>query len=160
MRIAWLLPLTLMVAGCENAPEPDGGEQAAASPAAAPEEAAAAPQDWGGTYVAELLVPNGTDEVTGAIDYSLALGKDSCALTAQGFQTDLAIACTATAQGGDLAIAFKSFADGKLTNQNDVQPYEVGEVLITLSQSGSRIVGNWGALAPFDENEPLEFRRK
>jgi hypothetical protein len=163
MKACWLLPLTLVAAGCGEAARTTPAETAAtakpdnAAPAITTPGKAAATADWGGTYTAEHLIPESGNETTPAIEYRLVLDDDNCALTIQGFQSDDSIVCSAQALGADLVVAFKSFADGKLTNRFEVEPYKVGERLLTLKSADGKIAGEWGALVPHDNARPLEF---
>lgn len=112
---------------------------------------AAAQPGWNGTY--RYSVDQGRDGAGAGnaigVDYKLMLGgRAGCRLTAQGFQTNEDIRCTATPVRGGVRIAFERFADGKVANAYGVIRYRPGAALFTLTRGRRSLVTTWGTLRP------------
>lgn len=112
---------------------------------------AAAQPGWTGSY--NYYVDEGRDGAGAGnaigVDYRLTLGgRAGCRLTAQGFQTNQDIRCTATPVRGGVRIAFKSFADGRIENEYGTILYRPGAPLFTLTRGRTGIITTWGTLRP------------
>ncbi|WP_294261285.1 DUF5991 domain-containing protein [uncultured Sphingomonas sp.] len=105
---------------------------------------------WNGTYVFESDL--GRDAVGQGyaigVEHRLTLGRGGCRLTAEGFQSNEDIRCTATPTANGLRIAFKGYADGGTTNQYGVAQYKPGATLFTLTRGKRGVVTTWGAYEP------------
>lgn len=116
--------------------------------AAAP---AMAQPGWNGTYVFEADLGRdgaGAGNAIG-VEHRLTLGgRGGCRLTAEGFQSNEDIRCTATPTANGVRIAFKGYADGGTTNQYGVAQYKPGATLFTLTRGKRGIVTTWGAYEP------------
>lgn len=129
---------------------------AAMAPALAPALAVAAPAHaastpgWDGTYVWEDALGRigGSNPAEGAaafVTYTLTIGlgtgETGCWLSAEGYQTDEEIACTATTQGTSLIVKFDSAV-------NSARParYAPGVALLTLTRGGGALTTQLQAL--------------
>lgn len=107
--------------------------------------------DWQGAYFYEHEVGEGAGGVTSFIEYNLAIGAgDKCTLEIVGLQMEEQILCTATATatGDEVAVAFKSYADGAVKNALDVAVYPAGGTLFSLSKEKDTLITRWQALVP------------
>jgi uncharacterized protein DUF5991 len=123
--------------------------------------ASAQVSSWYGRYVWEESLgriggSSPAEGVASFVTYSLSLragnGSTGCMLTAQGFQTDRRIQCTATPQGTGLIVKFYKSAspagDG----------YRIGTALFTLSRTSAGIVTRLQALGPASDASPRSGR--
>jgi hypothetical protein len=110
--------------------------------------AACAQDTWLGTYqyVAELGENVAEDKVI--VEYIFRLTSQECKITAQGYQMDEAILCSAEPTGKILNVRFKSYEDGSTQNIYGVAVYNPGEVLFTLSLDNQNVVTTWKELTP------------
>lgn len=117
-------------------------------------DAAAAYPSWKGRYYwqGEDGYDGGGTAATGnpiILQVTLTLSDHGCAITEEGFQTDLAITCAAQPIPNGVTITFVSYGDGGLLNQYGVAVYKPGEVLFSLSHDGAgRLITRWGSLQP------------
>ncbi|MGA0608183.1 DUF5991 domain-containing protein [Phenylobacterium sp. VNQ135] len=105
---------------------------------------------WTGTYAFHEAL--GRDAVgtgiTISVDHKLTVGPNSCRLTAEGYQTNTQIRCTAVPNGDRLVVNFVSFGDGSVANQYGVKLYQPGQPLFTLSRKGATLVTTWQGYKP------------
>ena len=91
------------------------------------------------------------------VDYDLVLAPSKCVFTAEGYQTDDTIRCTARATGDKVDIAFKSYGDGTTKDARGASEYSVGETLFSLERRGGSVLTHWrGYPAPDDKPHPPE----
>jgi len=127
--------------------------------------APAAPEPGAGWYGRYLYTYEGGETAGGspiAVRYRLDLGRGSCLLRAEGFQTDEAIRCVAVPVGGGLAVRFRSFADGSVENMYGVAEYRPGATLLTLRRLRGRLLTRWAGYSLPDGKvrpEGIYFRR-
>ncbi len=114
--------------------------------------AACAQDTWLGTYqyVAELGENVAEDKVI--VEYIFRLTSQECKITAQGYQTDEAILCSAEPTGKTLNVKFKSYEGGSTENIYGVAVYNPEGVLFTLSLDNQNILTNWKELTPDDSH--------
>ncbi len=122
---------------------------------AAPTRAADA-GGWCGTY----LFDGATGHTAGGspITYHYTLSvrpaghPAGCTLRLEGFQQDETLRCAADGGPHTLTVAFRSYANGAVTNAYGVQVYRPGEVLFTLDRAphGTQpaLRTTWHALHP------------
>ncbi len=107
---------------------------------------------WDGTYIYEADLGETGGGISAVVEYTLTLAKDKCQLTIQGYQADESIVCSQAPQNDRVAIRFRSYADGKVTNAYGTQVYKADETLFSLSRSGGqKLLTQWGALKPSDD---------
>ncbi|WP_315764372.1 DUF5991 domain-containing protein [Sphingomonas sp. Y38-1Y] len=111
----------------------------------------AAQPGWTGTYVFDADL--GRDAlgkgISIGVEHRLVLGgRGGCRLTAQGYQSNEDIRCTAVPTRGGMRITFKSYADGSIKNQYGVTRYQPGATLFTLTRGPRGVVTSWGAYEP------------
>lgn len=121
---------------------------AEASPAAAP---ATAPAAWDGTYTYAFDGGQNAGGSATVVTYTLALTPTSCRFSADGYQTDEDIMCTATRTPNSVNVAFKSYADGGTTDRYGNAVYSVGDPLFALERNGAKVFTRWKGYTLPDE---------
>ena len=81
-------------------------------------------------------------------------GRLTALMESSGFQTDETILCDTKVGDKELTLLFRSYPDGSVTNQYDVQVYQPGEALLTLkaADDGKELLTFWQAFTLNDEN--------
>ena len=97
--------------------------------------------NWAGKYRYTAYGGQTQAGTTIVVDYHLSLqpnqAGESCTFIASGYQTDESIICDTTSTADRIAIHFKTYRNGSLTNKYSVAVYQPGQVLFTLQkQSG------------------------
>lgn len=76
-------------------------------------------------------------------------------IESEGYQTDEKLVCDTTFDGGKMTLLFRSYPNGKLTNDYDVQVYKKGAKLLSLQRTTAngrnKILTFWGEFKPNDE---------
>ncbi|MES3154071.1 DUF5991 domain-containing protein [Sphingomonas faeni] len=111
---------------------------------------------WAGTYTYAF---NGGANAAGTetvVTYTLNLSAASCKLTAEGYQTDETVLCSTKPIADGIDVAFKSYADGGLTDKYGNAVYSVGDPLFSLQRKDGRILTHWkGYPLPDDKPHPI-----
>lgn len=109
--------------------------------------------DWAGTYNYEFAQGNTVGGSPISMKYVLTVSGKDCSLSIDGFQTIERIRCRADTAKSTLHVRFKSYANGAVTNEFDVQIYEADQILFDLERSDTNITTIWKSEIP-DENLP------
>ena len=110
---------------------------------------------WGGKYLYEYYGGRTAGGSPISINYQLTVeyksGKYSAALTEQGYQIDETIMCDSVIENDKITFTFRSYGNGKITNEYGISIYRVGEPLFYLEKlktaSGEKIITHWLSLA-------------
>ena len=115
--------------------------------------AASAQSDWMGSYAftenggrnaggAAILVTHQIDVFEGGEGLAVSI-------TSQGYQTSAELNCSAKVVGAKLQIYFESYGEN-----NMFEPYNQGDLLLTLERKGKTLLTHWGKLsASMDANQ-------
>ena len=115
--------------------------------------AASAQSDWTGSYAftenggrnaggAAILVTHQIDVFEGGEGLAVSI-------TSQGYQTSAELNCSAKVVGAKLQIYFESYGEN-----NMFEPYNQGDLLLTLERKGKTLLTHWGKLsASMDANQ-------
>ncbi len=120
------------------------------------------PATWSGRYGYEFGDGCNAAGTGVTVSYRLTLAPGMCRFTAQGYQTDDTILCTAAPHANATDIRFKSYGDGKLTDKYGNPEYAVGDHLFMLEHDGARLLTTWkGYPLPDDKPHPkgVYFKR-
>ena len=128
----------------------------AAMVAAAP--LGAAPPAWNGRYVYEQSLGRNVPGVAMFVTHQLTLGRGTCRIKSDGYQTDELIHCTTAPIPGGLAVKFASWEDGRIVNRHDVRVYDPGAVLFTLTRPRGTLLTSKGRF--FQEDRTPELARR
>lgn len=103
--------------------------------------------DWKGSYA---FHENGGRTAGGTailISHELSIfdGGDGLAasIESNGYQTSTDLVCTAKVEGAKLMIYFQNYGEN-----NMFEPYQPGDLLLTLERKGKSIVTHWGKFTP------------
>lgn len=106
-----------------------------------------AQSDWVGSYE---FYENGGKTAGGTailISHELNIidGGDglTASLQSNGYQTSSDLVCTAKVEGSKLLIYFQNYGE-----ENMFEPYQPGDLLLTLERKGKSILTRWGKFAP------------
>lgn len=106
-----------------------------------------AQSDWVGSYE---FYENGGKTAGGTailISHELNIidGGDglTASLQSNGYQTSSDLVCTAKVEGSKLLIYFQNYGE-----ENMFEPYQPGDLLLTLERKGKSILTHWGKFAP------------
>lgn len=109
---------------------------------------------WSGQYAYSASHGKTAAGTPVIIDYTLTLGQHpmtDCQLVVQGYQVNEAIRCEATLSDGHLDVRFRSYGNGRVTNQYGVAVYPPKAVLFSLKCQNKALITHWRALAPGDQ---------
>jgi hypothetical protein len=85
------------------------------------------------------------------VTYTLVLTPTTCRFSAEGYQTDEDILCTATRTPERVDVAFKSYADGSTNDAYGNAVYSVGDSLFALERNGAQVFTRWKGYTLPDE---------
>ncbi len=137
-----------------NASEPAETAAAADAPAAvaAPAPVAqASPAGWDGAYHYAFDGGRNAGGDATVVTYTLMLTPTTCRFSAEGYQTDEDITCTATRTSDRVDVAFKSYADGSTNDAYGNAVYSVGDSLFALERNGAQVFTRWKGYTLPDE---------
>lgn len=106
--------------------------------------------DWGGRYSYREDEGSASADASMSVEYTLRIShgkKDSCALTAIGYQSNEHIICSIDGNGQQIEVKFISYTNGKIVNKYDVAQYKPNQILFELKRSGTGLVTTWRAFA-------------
>ena len=115
-------------------------------PAAAPSQAG-----WDGTYRYAFDGGRNAGGDATIVTYTLVLTPTTCRFSAEGYQTDEDILCTATRTPERVDVAFKSYADGSTNDAYGNAVYSVGDSLFALERNGAQVFTRWKGYTLPDE---------
>ena len=120
------------------------------------------PSSWTGSYAYSYSAGKNKAQTGVVVDYKLELKPGKCVFSAEGYQTDEIILCTTMSLPSGLAVKFKSYGDGKVTDLRGNAVYSVGDTLFALEKKGGEIVTHWEGY-PLPDDKPhrptIDFRR-
>lgn len=108
---------------------------------------AQAQSNWAGTY--EFTEDGGRNAGGSAIIITHVLtvidGGDELTATLQsnGYQTSSDLVCTAKVEGARLLVRFQNYGE-----DNMFEPYQPGDLLLTLEKKKGAIITHWGKFTP------------
>jgi hypothetical protein len=123
------------------------------APAGANAGAAVQAGDWSGRYVYTFGAGKNVAGTAMVVTYTLTLTGSSCRFSAEGYQTDETILCSARPVPTGVDVAFKSYADGKTTDKYGNAVYSPGDPLFSLEKAGGKILTHWKGY-PLPDEKP------
>lgn len=101
-----------------------------------------------GEYSCVEILGDAASPPVPVIEYVLKVAGDRCEITANGFQTQESIKCSAVEKDGRLLINYRSYHDGSTKNAYGVSVYKNEESLLSIERDDQKLLTRWSAMWP------------
>lgn len=109
---------------------------------------------WNGTYSCEYDAGSTAPGTHAVIHHNLVIKETRCRLDIEGYQANEKIICTAKSDKNILAVTFKSYENGTVSNLYGVQVYDQKHPLFSLENTNGSLKTHWQSLHQ-EENSGL-----